>query len=196
MDDSKLWRMFASIAIMDKSDNRKKTRNDEFISLLMENQNRIYGFIRVMVPQKAYADDLMQETAMIMWRKFDEFKLGTGFASWGMQVARYEVYKFRKKQKNNRILFTDDVFDEIMQQRHIYENMFDERLEALENCVKKLKDNDKTLIKMRYTYKLRAQAIAKNVGRSVDGIYKSFSRIHFLLRQCVVRGITSAGGGK
>ncbi len=52
--------------------NNKKTKI--FLSLLMANQRRINSYILSVVPNFSDADDIMQETISVMWRKFDRFE--------------------------------------------------------------------------------------------------------------------------
>jgi len=86
-----------------------------FMRLFMANQRNIYAFILSLVPNWADADDLMQETATVMWTKFGEFELGTNFLSWGMKVAYFEVLKFRKQRQRNRLQFTNELLETIAQ---------------------------------------------------------------------------------
>ncbi|HOK96220.1 MAG TPA: sigma-70 family RNA polymerase sigma factor, partial [Anaerohalosphaeraceae bacterium] len=90
-------------------------KSEQFLSLFAKNQKRIYGFITVLVPQAVDADDLMQETMLVMWRRFNEFKMGTDFAAWGISVARRIVLKFYSERKNKALLFDDETMQAILQ---------------------------------------------------------------------------------
>ena len=52
-----------------------------FTRLFLRNQKRIAGLIFSLVPQGAEADDVMQETCAVMWRKFGEFAPGSDFGA-------------------------------------------------------------------------------------------------------------------
>ncbi|MHC5160788.1 MAG: sigma factor, partial [Planctomycetota bacterium] len=90
--------------------NQNKT--EEFLSLLMSNQRRINSYVLSLVPNMNDADDIMQETITVLWRKFDEFQVGTNFASWGMKVAFYCVLDFRKKKAKDKLVFSDDLLNQ------------------------------------------------------------------------------------
>ena len=52
-----------------------------FVALFVKNQRRIYGYILTLVPDCNEADDLFQQTSMVLWEKSGEFrpaKKGTG----------------------------------------------------------------------------------------------------------------------
>jgi len=161
--------------------------NECFLKLFMHNQSRIYGFIRSLVPGRSDSDDLMQETVMIMWNKFDEFEPGTDFSAWGIQISRYRIMKYREKLKSKRLRFSGDAFEEIVSRNGSTLEKMDERLKALELCIAKLNQRDSDLIQKRYDDGITTKELARRVGRPIHGMYKSMARIHGILHQCVIR---------
>jgi len=77
-------------------------RYKEFLRLLMANQHRIFGFIFALVPDMEAAEDLQQETMLVMWEKYREFKPGTNFAAWGIQIARNKCISIIMKKTGAR----------------------------------------------------------------------------------------------
>ena len=73
----------------------ESSQTNEFLRLLMANQKRIYAFILATVPNRQDADDLFQETVLLMWSKFDDFQRGTSFVAWGITVAKYQILSVR-----------------------------------------------------------------------------------------------------
>ena len=66
--------MCATKALMDAADTVEKTDPREFIRLLMENERRIYAYILTLLGNGADAEDVLQETSIILWDKFAEFQ--------------------------------------------------------------------------------------------------------------------------
>ena len=87
----------------------ENTQHDRFMRLFVEHQPRVYGYIRSLLFQKADADDVMQETAALLWKKFDEYEAGTHFDRWAMRVAFHQTRYFRQKKAReaNRLQFSD-----------------------------------------------------------------------------------------
>ena len=73
-------------------------QTERFLRHFLSHQNRIYATILMLIPNNADAEDLFQETATVLWRKFGEFTEGTNFAAWAASIARYRVLNYRKKQ--------------------------------------------------------------------------------------------------
>ena len=64
---------------------------EAFLQLLTANQSRIMGFILAMVPNRSVADDILQETTLLMWEKFKNFQDGTNFTAWGISIAKNKI---------------------------------------------------------------------------------------------------------
>ena len=176
---------------MSQDDSRRYTRDKQFLSLFMANERRIYNFILSLVGNYSDADDLMQETAVVMLSRFDEFESGGNFAAWGMQVARYKILNFRKRKGNKLRSFSSDSFEKILFQSEALIERDDERMRALQDCLLKLNDNDRRLISMRYENETTTKEVAERIGRSVEGLYQSLARIHRLLLQCINRTLAA-----
>ena len=160
-------------------------RNEEFFKVFMANQNKIYTFILMLVPNSVDADDIMQESAAIMWKKFDNFQPGTDFAAWGIHIARYRAFDFIRKNHTGRLTFSTETVQAISDYIEQTAITDDPRLDVLKSCLKKLPENERNLINMRYARAMTVKSIAERIGRSVHGLYKSMARIHNVLLDCV-----------
>ena len=60
----------------------------------MSSQSRIYAYILMLVHNHNDAEDLLQETASILWEKFDEYIPEKSFAAWAVGIARNKIYNF------------------------------------------------------------------------------------------------------
>ena len=73
-------------------------QGEKFTRLLVGIQPLLYGFILSLTHDRVAADDLMQETSAVMWRKFDQFQQGTNFGAWAMKIARFCVLEWRRQE--------------------------------------------------------------------------------------------------
>ncbi len=160
-----------------------------FVQLLQANRNRIYAYILSLVTRKNDADDIMQETTIVMWRKFSQFQKGTDFIAWALAIARYQVLNYRKKNNNSRLLFGETVLASLENESAEIIQHYDERIDVLKKCVKKLGDNEKRLIFMRYEENCPSRLIAERFGYSIRGINRSLARIHDALLRCLRRNL-------
>ena len=49
------------------------------MSLFLAQQRELYHFLAAQVERPEDADDLLQETSVTLWEKFDQFEPGTSF---------------------------------------------------------------------------------------------------------------------
>lgn len=165
--------------------NNQKTK--AFLSLLMVNQRRINSYILSVVPNFTDADDIMQETIAVMWRKFGDFEIGTDFASWGMKVAYFCILDYRKMKDKDKLVYSQDIFERISAIAKERQSETDERIINLRRCIEKLRAEDQRLLKARYELNYNAKSLAAQLDRSIQYVYKHLSRIHHTLNLCVRR---------
>ena len=84
------------------------TRVDEFVRLLAQNQRRLFIYVHTLVPHHADAEEVLQNTNLVLWREFGTFQPGTNFAAWSCRVALNQVLAWRKKRQRDRLQFSDE----------------------------------------------------------------------------------------
>ncbi len=161
-------------------------RNSVFVELFSSNYNRIKSFILTLVPNTSDAEDILQETSKVMWEKFEEFKIGTNFASWAITIAKFQVLSYRRKF-NTKVPLSGDIIELLADESVEPLKKENERLNALRDCKKKLKDKDAKLLNYRFVNRKTAKELSKQIGVSMNTIYRNEARILSLLLDCVKR---------
>lgn len=160
---------------------------EQFLKLFLENERHLYAFIVCILPSLADADDVLQETSLILWKKINEFQPGTDFLAWACRIAQYRVLQFYEKQGRSRLHFDEQALEAIAAETIDRGPVLEARHQALARCLETLKQRDLDLLQRRYTDDSTPQQIATQVGRSIDAVYKALSRIHDSLMQCIQR---------
>ena len=162
-------------------------RTSDFLNLILKNQSRIYSYILGQVCNYHDADDVLQETTKVLWQKFDEFESGTDFLAWAIAVARNEVLSYIKKKRrlNARVVFDDDVIELMQPNAEKFNDNYEQKIDAVRNCVSKLSDRDVQLIKLRYYEKVKPKDLSDRLGLTIHNTYKRMSRIHARLLKCI-----------
>ena len=70
-------------------DHPNPTRTEEFVELSSSHQRQLLGYIFTLVGNMDDAEDLLQQTNLILWRKFDDYQPGTDFIRWACYVAAF-----------------------------------------------------------------------------------------------------------
>ncbi|MDH7598744.1 MAG: sigma-70 family RNA polymerase sigma factor [Sedimentisphaerales bacterium] len=169
------------------------SKTNEFLRLLMANQKRIYAFILSLVPNHEDAEDLFQQTVLIMWSRFDTFVPGTSFATWGITIAKYQVLSVRKRYARDALHLSNLAIELLEQDCQPFIEHIDSRMHALRRCMSRLASRDCELIRLRYEQEMTIKAIAQQAGRSVQSIYKRMARIHDALLRCIRAALAKEG---
>jgi len=160
------------------------TDRDEFIRLLTAHQRAIHAFVYSMIPHPEDAEEVWQETNVVLVKKAEQFQPGTNFLAWALTAARFEVHNFRRKKARARVLGSA-MLDQWAEELIVRSQAGPSRLDALQHCLKKLQPRDRELIELRYAAGGQAKAVAEYLGRSLDRIYHSITRIRRALLKCI-----------
>src|SRR3954451_15705966 len=153
-------------------------RTEEFVRLLSQYQTLIRGFIFTLLPHRTEADDLFQRTSVVLWRKFDQFQIGSDFGAWGCQIAKHEVRNFLRVGRRDRLCFSDELLTSLADTRIALDSELELRREALRHCVAKLRPTDKTIVHKCYgPQSTTTKDAAVELGRPVNTLYKALIRI-------------------
>lgn len=179
-----------------KASEPEKTKEELFFQLFMTYQRNFYAFILSSVHNYADANDLLQETATVMWRKFDEFQPGTSFLAWGITIAHHLVLKFFNEHKRSRIQFDDALLKDLADTTMNELSRANALSEALRHCFEKLSQTNQKLLQLRYQEGLTIKAIASLLGKPVFGMYKAFARLQDALQVCIENTLRREGAAE
>jgi RNA polymerase sigma-70 factor (ECF subfamily) len=166
-----------------------------FLRLFLQNERRLYAYILTLLPNRADADDLLQEVSLALWDTFATNGPPDDFLAWARRIAYYKVLNFykhtRRLQSRLTQVFLERVAETAAQQAEVLQ--LDERRAALAGCVEKLPARDRTLLAHRFADGATAQSTSEAVGRSVEAVYKALAKIRQLLFDCVQRTLDREG---
>jgi RNA polymerase sigma-70 factor, ECF subfamily len=168
-------------------------KRKQLVALITLHQRRIYSYIYTLVPNRQDADDILQETSLVICEKFDEFTQGTDFVAWACQIAYWRVRYTRQKFARAKVFYNQDVLDAVAKTANDITEDLDQRHEALFECLKKLNPKDRDFLLTRYEPGCGVPEAARRSGRSMAAAYKALTRIRKLLIDCVSHQLESMG---
>lgn len=156
----------------------------EFVALWNAHSRRVYAYIYSMVADWADADDIFQETGLVVLAKFDEFQKGTNFGAWACRIAYHKVLLHVRQQRVQDHL--DEVVLEALQDESLaMAEGVTSRLAALSDCLKELSKKDRQLVELRYHGANTVETVARKIGRTSWAVYKGLTRVHQTLLDCI-----------
>lgn len=167
-------------------------RQSEFAQLLQQHHARLYAYLYSLVRDFDDADDLFQQTTVVLWKKFDEFDRSRSFLSWACGIARFESANFLRSRSRQKLYFTDDLNLLLVEAQQEYsQDELEERRDALAKCVDKLRQRDRELLEACYCGAANVQQVADAQGRSTQSIHNSLRRIRKSLFECIRRTLAT-----
>ncbi|MBI1370591.1 MAG: sigma-70 family RNA polymerase sigma factor [Planctomycetes bacterium] len=158
-----------------------------FVQSLIDCQDRLCAYAAAMVGSLAIAEDLVQQTNLVIWREAKQFVPGTDFSAWACRILYYEVLAWRKRRSRERLVFDDAIVANIAEQAERISVTAPDRHRALIDCLSKLTDSQRDLLNARYQSDTSLNDYAARIGRPVDSLYQTLRRVRLQLGQCVDR---------
>ncbi len=156
-----------------------------FTRLFVAAQPSLYGYLMSLVHDRQGADELIQELAERLWHKFPEYDAERPFVAWGIGFARYLAMEWRRRQRRLPLPLDQATLDLLADVAEPAAHEHDRRLEALRECLRKLTDRQREVLRLRYEESTPVASIAQSSQRTPMAVYKVIKQAHLILLSCV-----------
>ena len=159
--------------------------------LFVASQGNLLAFILSLHPALGEAEDILQETFLVVSRKAGTFREGTNFLAWACTIARFKVLEFRRRH-NQQAARISDAAIELLCSEMPEEGFLDSRLTALRDCLHKLAPRAREMIWLRYQGARDSEEIAAQIAWTPGAVRVALTRARGVLRHCVESRIKEA----
>jgi RNA polymerase sigma-70 factor, ECF subfamily len=166
---------------------------DEFVAIYTRYERKLYRYVASLLPRPEDAEDVLQNTARVLWQKFGDFRRDEPFLPWAYRIAHYEVLNHCQRERTRRKYFRPAVIELLIDARLKHDDLLEAQSRWLEECARKLNEDDRRLIEDRYAGERTLSELASETGRTANALYKSVQRIRRTLLDCVDNGLKSEG---
>jgi RNA polymerase sigma-70 factor (ECF subfamily) len=182
-----------SFPMSQDADSQAAQRYEEFVQLFARHEAGLRGFVRSLLPTWADVDEVIQETCLVLWRKFDTYEPGSHFPRWACTIARFEVLKYRRKLSRERHVFNDALLEVLATEAIQEAEQREQERRALAECIQKLPPRQRDLVRGCYASEQTIREVAEEQGRSATSVYKALNRIRQVLLECIQRTVAAEG---
>ncbi len=166
------------------------TQYENFVQKLIACQDMLYAYILSLVPKADAADEVLQETNLVLCRKMDESAKVVDFDAWARRIAHFQVLALLKRRQRDRHVFDEDLVGLLATEADtITTDAIDQRRHALRTCLARLAEPSRQMILKRYAPGNSVAAIAEELGRPTGSVYQALYRIRTTLMNCVKRAL-------
>jgi RNA polymerase sigma-70 factor, ECF subfamily len=168
-------------------------RPDEFVAIYTRYERKLYRYVASLLAHPADAEDVLQETARVLWQKFDQYRPEEPFLPWACRIAHFEVLNHCQRERTRQKHFRPATIDLLAEARLEHDGLFEAQSRWLSECLEKLAGGDRRLIEQRYGSRNTLAQMASEIGRTPNALYKSLQRVRRTLLECVQSGLSSEG---
>lgn len=161
----------------------EQPEQNDFLKLFVKHNRRLFAYVLTMIPNHMDAENVLQDTASILWSEFAEYEAGSNFYAWARQIARNKVLEYYKRKKF--VLVEVELLDRIQATSEPILDSLDERMAALRGCLKRLEPQDAQLIHTRFYKNTTLKETAARTNQSVHTLYKRMAYIYIVLQVCI-----------
>lgn len=160
-------------------------RNRAFAEQFARCQNRVYAFVVALAPRWSDADEIFQRTTVVLWEKWDQFDPARSFIAWACGIARLEALKYFSQRDTHCVTLSNEVMEQIASDYSQQEETLDARTTALEQCLQKLPDGQRSLLESCYLGRGKIADIAAALDTTSNALYLKLRRIRTALHECI-----------
>jgi RNA polymerase sigma-70 factor (ECF subfamily) len=164
-----------------------------FLSLFLRSEREIFRYVAALVPNVADAEDIVQQTALVLWEKFEAYDPGLPFTPWACRFALNKTRQWLERRQRWQTLLKDGLAEELAQRREELQPELDLRLGHLDRCLHKLPSEQLSLVEGYYYRRENVESLAANGGRTVAATYKLLQRVRQALQACIEKATMPNG---
>ncbi len=152
-------------------------------------RDQILAFLLGMTRDIHRAEDLLQNTYVVICEKWEDYRPGTNFLAWAFQIARFKFLQSIDPSKRQTVTLEAEALEASIQTVEDPPEMLSQQREALRECLSQIEHRSKQAMEMHYQAGVSCKEIAKRLNMSLIAFYKLLSRVRIQLQECAQRRI-------
>lgn len=165
--------------------NDQGASQQQFLSLFLRSEREIFRYVAALVPNVPDAEDIVQQTAISLWEKFEAYDPTQPFTPWACRFALNKARQWIERRQRWQALLEGGLAEELAQRREELRPEIESRLKHLEGCLGKLPKVQRSLVDGYYYHRTSIEQLSESSGRTVAATYKALQRIRESLLVCV-----------
>lgn len=171
---------------------------DDLIRRFTGMRASVLGYLRVLVRDAHLAEDLFQETCLVVLRKVADFDRTGDFGAWVRTIALNLARNALRKERYVHLMPAPHLAETI-ERAHAGETASEEaetaaRLEHLAHCLGRLERRQRELLEMRYRGGATLRGLAQRTGRTEGAVQVALTRVRQFLLRCIEKQRNASHG--
>jgi RNA polymerase sigma-70 factor, ECF subfamily len=158
---------------------------EELARLWRETEPTVAAYVFAAVSQFQEAEDIVQQVALTVARRFSEYDRERSFVAWTLWIAKSRIIDFYRKRDREKRFFSDHLLEKLADTFSSSSIVPNEKRVALEKCIDRLPEKSRQMLQLRYADGKKIGQVASVLQKSAGVIRMTLYRIRNLLADCV-----------
>lgn len=152
----------------------------------------VAAFVASVVRDICDREDVLQETALAVFKSIESYDDRQPFNGWAIGIARNHVGLYLRRRKRDRHVFDESTIA-------CLESAFSRasaspKLDHLPECMRQLDGRAREMCELRYQENLKPAAIGEQLNMAANAVSKALQRIREQIRLCIETKAANAKG--
>lgn len=179
--------------LMNDAQGSKSPGGQDLTVLWTVAQPAVRSYLRSMVRDLHVTEDLLQQVALTLVERFDQYDPGRNFTAWCMGIAKHKLMNYFTTRSRDRHQFGPEAMKKVAEAYVATENENLDREIALSACLRLLRARAREVIAMRFEQGLQTSAIADALGTTKNTVLIILHRSRNALAHCITRRLSTRG---
>ena len=158
---------------------------EQLARLWLEAERAVQAYVFAAVRGFQDAENVVQEVALTVARRFDEYDSSRPFVAWALWLAKSRIADYYRKQGREKVVFSETLLDQMADALVQRQSVFSARQLALEGCLEKLPAKSRRLLELRYEKAASMEQVAEAIETTAGAARVMLFRIRNLLEDCI-----------
>ena len=165
----------------------------EFVRLWTQYHRDVERYVYSMIPRSVDAAEVVQVVSVKLWEKWENYDHERPFLPWAMRFAWLEILKWRQRLAREKLVFSDELLQQMHSTHEELDPVMEVRRKILSECLQKLNEEDRELVRLRYGRHGAIKEEADRTGKKMHVLYYALERIRVQLLICIEQNTNREG---
>jgi RNA polymerase sigma-70 factor (ECF subfamily) len=161
--------------------------SDSFVELMTQFQGRLYVYILSLIGNADTANDVLQETNIVLWKESRQYAAGTNFKAWAFRIAHFQCMAYRQRRLRDKVVFSDEVVARLAIESKELDATYEQRAATLGRCLEQIQSRSREALRLRYAEGVAVKDMAMKMDSTSNAVSQLLFRARQWLAECIKR---------
>jgi RNA polymerase sigma-70 factor, ECF subfamily len=159
--------------------------SDAFVELMTQYQGRLYVYILSLIGDPDAANDVLQETNIVLWKESRQYVAGTNFKAWAFRIGHFQCMAHRQRRLRDKVVFSDEVVVQLAIEAKELDASYEQRAARLGRCLERIQPRSREALRLRYTDGIAVKEMATKMNCTSNAVSQLLFRARQRLVECI-----------